>query len=81
MERGLILNYKPNKIKDFLRDKDISQVELAKRLKITPQWLCQILSGKFTYVKPSFLINLSKELGVTVEELQKLLKGDGINGK
>jgi hypothetical protein len=37
-----------------------------------------ILTGKFKYLKPEFMVDMAKNIGVTAEELSKLLKGEDI---
>ena len=48
--------------------KDIKQQDLAKQLKITPQYLRKIEKGEVD-IKLSLLKNISKALDITINEL------------
>jgi transcriptional regulator with XRE-family HTH domain len=72
------MTFNPNRIKSYLRSKGISQKELAEKMEVTPQWISMILTGKFKYLKPEFMVDMAKNIGVTAEELSKLLKGEDI---
>ena len=53
-------------IRETMRQQNLSQVDLAKRLQISPPALSQILSGK-RGTMPESLMDVLKALGLTLE--------------
>ena len=60
------------KLKYFLKQNDIRQVELAKRLGICPTFLNRVLNGS-KKIPEKYYPKLASELKMTASELERIL--------
>ena len=67
------IKYFPQKIKRILEEKNMLQDDLASAMNMTPVSISRYVTGK-RVPKVTTIINMSKALGVTVEELTNIEK-------